>query len=106
PTATYDEQTVWWRHENLHREVLKDYTTRRPVFEEQRDRLEEGFLQKASETERKSKGKRAAFTEACFSQVESAEAGWLDAVRQLPIQSHRPFLDKVGWNGFDREADR
>jgi dipeptidase len=106
PTATYDEQRVWWRHENLHREVLKDYTTRRPVFEEQRDRLEEGFLQKASETERKSKGKRAAFTEACFSQVESAEAGWLDAVRQLPIQSHRPFLDKVGWNGFDREADR
>lgn len=106
PTATYDEQTLWWRHENLHREVLKDYAVRRPIFQEERDRLEEGFLEKASEIERKSKVKRAAFTEECFLQVESAEAEWLDSVTQLPIQSHRPFLDKVGWKGFDREADR
>ncbi|MBG0784143.1 MAG: C69 family dipeptidase [Anaerolineaceae bacterium] len=106
PTATYDEQTMWWRHENLHREVLRDYAVRRPVFRDDRNRLEASFLEKASELENKPKGKRAAFTEECFSQVESAEAEWLDAVTQLPIHSHRPFLDKAGWNGFDREADR
>ena len=106
PTATYDEQTMWWRHENLHREVLRDYAVRQPVFRDDRNRLEADFLEKASELENKPKGKRAAFTEECFSQVESAEAEWLDAVTQLPIHSHRPFLDKAGWNGFDREADR
>jgi dipeptidase len=106
PTATYDEQTMWWRHENLHREVLRDYAVRQPVFRDDQNRLEASFLEKASELENKPKGKRAAFTEECFSQVESAEAEWLDAVTQLPIHSHRPFLDKAGWNGFDREANR
>lgn len=106
PTATYDQQTLWWRHEDLHREVLKDYAVRRALFQEEWEQLEVDFVQKAAEFGGASKAKRAAFTEECFVTVEQAEAKWLASVQASPVQSRRPILDRAAWKGFDREADR
>ena len=32
----FDSESLWWRHERLHREVLKDYDRRRALFEDER----------------------------------------------------------------------
>ena len=106
PTATYDAQTLWWRHEDLHREVLKDYTARMPIVRKERDRLEATFLQEAAEINTASREKRAAFTADCFDKVNQAESDGLDSIRGLPVHSHRPTLDRMAWKGFDREAGR
>lgn len=106
PTGTYDVQTLWWRHENLHREILRDYATRIPVVRTERDALEAGFQHDLAEVGQASAAERAAFTLACFDKVALAEAEWLPAVQSAPIRSARPELDRVAWKGFDREAKR
>jgi secernin len=41
PTDGYDDESLFWRHEALHRTVLLDYEGRRAVFEDARAALEE-----------------------------------------------------------------
>ena len=36
----FDDRSLWWRAERLHREVLKDYDRRRAAFEEERRAME------------------------------------------------------------------
>ncbi|MHA1251593.1 MAG: C69 family dipeptidase, partial [Candidatus Helarchaeota archaeon] len=49
PGAKYDKNSLWWRHEKLHREVLKDYNTRAPIVKDYYKKAEKEFLEKAYE---------------------------------------------------------
>jgi hypothetical protein len=40
PTDRADSRSLWWRHEGLHRQVLRDPTRLRPLFDAERDALE------------------------------------------------------------------
>jgi dipeptidase len=106
PTGLYDHATAWWRHENLHREVLRDYATRIKVIEEERNAIEAGFLTQIDELMDASQEARAAFTQSCFDNAEKSEAAWLAKVIDLPISHPRPILDRFAWQGFDRQAKR
>lgn len=106
PTGTYDALTVWWRHENLHREILRDYATRIKVIEAERDRLEADFLIRVEELMAEPREVQAAFTQNCFDEVALNEARWLAAVIDLPIKNRRPLLDQIAWQNFDRKANR
>jgi dipeptidase len=44
PTDTADAGSLWWRHERLHRSVLRDPALLLPLFAEERDRLEMSWL--------------------------------------------------------------
>jgi dipeptidase len=44
PTNRYDPGSVWWRHERLHRRMLKDYSRLAPDFQAQRDQLEASWV--------------------------------------------------------------
>ncbi|MCB0037641.1 MAG: C69 family dipeptidase, partial [Anaerolineales bacterium] len=44
PTATYDEAALWWRHEALHRHILRDYAAYAPLIQLERDTAEAKFL--------------------------------------------------------------
>ncbi|MFU8802595.1 MAG: C69 family dipeptidase [Bradymonadaceae bacterium] len=44
PSQSNDDKSLFWRHEALHRMVLEDYDALRPIFEEERLRLEEQAL--------------------------------------------------------------
>jgi len=106
PTGIYDQATTWWRHENLHREVLRDYATRVKVIEAEREPLEADFLGQAEALLKDSPETRAAFTQTCFSNVEIREAEWLGTVIDMPIKHRRPILDQMAWQRFDRMAKR
>ncbi len=106
PTGTYTEEALWWRHEDLFREILKDYKTRILELTPERDALEEKFLTACPDPRTASAADRLTFTSDCFAAVEQAESQWLDRVRDLPIQEHRPLLDKIAWQNFDRHANR
>lgn len=106
PSGVYDAASTWWRHENLHREILRDFITRIRVIESERDTIESNFLTQVNEITEKSAELRLGFTKQCFQEVEKAEAAWLRDISDLPITQRRPLLDKVAWNGFDRQAKR
>lgn len=48
-TAFYDDQTLWWRHEKLHRLVLMDYQKRLSIFKEEREKLEQKIMRVTGE---------------------------------------------------------
>lgn len=106
PTGVYEGATVWWRHENLYREILRDYTTRIKVIESERDALEDNFIKEVKDWFEESVEARWRLTQQFFETVEKTEAEWLARIIDLPIERRRPIFDKIAWRGFDRKAKR
>lgn len=106
PTGVYNDATTWWRHENLHREVLRDFSTRIKIIETERDSIEEQFRSQVDNWSSNSKEMRTEMTRWCFEQVEIAEAAWLERIIDIPVEHHRPSYDQIAWQGFDRKAKR
>ena len=106
PTGTYDAQTLWWQHENLHREVLRDYAIRINALRPLRAELEAAFLEGLPDPAKRSVEDRRAYTRDCFAKTARMEAEVLQMVRELPEASFRPLPDQSAWRKFDRKAKR
>jgi len=106
PTGTYDETTLWWRHENLHREILRDYAARISAIKPDRDALEADFIQYTSENSPLSIEDRGRFTRACFERADQTTMNGLRVVKEMPIQHQRPLLDRFAWKKFDKQAQQ
>jgi len=113
PTGTYDPRTLWWNHERLHRQVIRDYATRMPVYREERDALEASFLQEAAEmvaryrdvsSEERAEPLRA-FSASCFERAAEATERWIEAVKNIPVRHRPPRLFSLAWDRFNREAN-
>ena len=106
PSGLYEEAALWWRHENLHREILRDYTTRITEVASGLGALQKEFLSEIDQVAHQSLESRRAFTQYCFSKAELAELSWLEKVKHMPVQQRRPLLDKIAWKKFDKQAAR
>ncbi len=108
PTDVFDAKTRWWRHERLHRAVLRNYPERLSAYRHERDRLEasfvarvEGFLARGGGPEEASALSRALWREA-----DAAEARWYERVRKIPEKlAHRPSAPMAAhWGSLARQA--
>ena len=106
PSGIYDEATLWWRHENLHREILRDYSNRIKEVASGSAALETEFLAETIKICQQSIESRKAFTQQCFSKAEQKELSWLEKISHMPILQNRPPLDKFAWDKFDKRAAR
>ena len=106
PSGIYDDTTLWWRHENLHREILRDYTTRITEVASGSEALEKEFLAEIEHVSHQSMESRKAFTQHCFLKTEQEEMSLLEKVTRMPIQHRRPLYDKIAWRTFDKRAAR
>ncbi|MEA3345331.1 MAG: C69 family dipeptidase [Chloroflexota bacterium] len=122
PTATYDPDSLWWAHERLHRQVLRDYPTRLSLYREERDGLESEFLAQAAEIVERGgwSGESdrgfaprstlnaarplAAFTASCFERASEATEGWLEAVCSADVRHKPSWLFRRAWGRFNRQA--
>ncbi len=104
PKSEFDEASVWWRHEQLHRAVLQDYASRLNLYQAERDALEADFVRSEQEMRGQSASERAAFTARCFTRADAAEAEWLNRVRRAPVKIKMPVLYRTAWKKFDKQA--
>lgn len=112
PTGTYDPRTLWWSHERLHRQVIRDYASRMPLYREERDALEASFLREAGEIvagyRETSPAERAeilrTFSASCFERAAVATERWVEVVANTPVQHRPPLLFSLAWSRFNREA--
>ena len=91
----FDASTLWWSHELLHRETLRNYPQRLAAYARDRDDLESEFLSGAPVAE-----DRAAFTAECFTRAADAEEKWLVDVRGTP-EARRSALYRRAWRTWD-----
>lgn len=104
PGGEYNQRTLFWRHEALHREILRDYARRIKVLKPAQESMESRFVNQALEMRSKPAAERSAFMNQCFAEAERTEAEWLAQVRGLPVQHRNNFLYEFAWKGFNREA--
>ena len=105
PTGTYNQASLWWRHESLHREVLRDYATRLPLYRGERDALEADFVRAAAGLQGGSTAERAAFSARCFAQADEMIPRWRQSVRAARIKYRPPWHYTFAWRKFNRQAN-
>ena len=92
PTNRYDETTLWWRHERLHRACLADHGTALARFGPERDRTEADWVADPPTTE------------AALADAAGLEARWSADVANLGLIDRRPRWLRHHWSGLDRAA--
>ncbi|MHA1791065.1 MAG: C69 family dipeptidase [Promethearchaeota archaeon] len=87
PSKTFDDNSSWWHHELLHREIIRDYQARIAVIEKEREELEKSFLRKALEHKKNKADPNTwrKFSEECLNAAKDAEDRWLQTVKNMPI---------------------
>jgi len=105
PQGKYDENSLWWRHEVLHRSVLQDYAPRLSQYKVERDQLEKEFLTRTQQVIDASGEERLAFTAQCFHSAMQATARWTERVRKLPVKGGQPFFHRLAWRGANRQGN-
>ena len=103
PTDKFDNKTIFWAHEELHREVIKNYPIREEVFQAKRNALEAEFIEGALALSYGSLEERKIYSETCFQRAAEVEKEWLEQVRKAP-QKQR-FLHSMAWKGFNNKAE-
>ena len=103
PTDRYSAESRWWRHELLHRAVLRDYPRRLATYSAERDSLESRFASMA-ESVGDSRSDRAELTSRCFAEAEDARLRWLEMVQTArPERQRHPAYERV-WSRADEHA--
>ncbi len=99
PTGEFDRESLWWRHERLHRAVLLDFSARLAAFRDDRDRLEKQFMRQATEAT-----DPWGRTQSAFARADSAREGWLARVRDIALRRRPPAHYRLYWRRQNRNA--
>lgn len=92
PSNRFDPAYLWWRHEQLHRLALRDFSTSAEVFAAERDRLEAEWLASPPTSEE------------AFALAAKAEDAWLEALTHRGIDDRRPWWVRRQWAGWKAAA--
>ena len=91
PGGGYDPESLFWRHERLHRHVLRDHVGRKNLFDTERDALEARIRDAASPR---------ACAEA-WAEHREAVLAWTDRVERAPTGRRMPFFS-LYWQRHSR----
>lgn len=92
PANTDDPSTLWWRHERLHRSVVRDPGALLPRFTHERDRVEaEWFAEPPVSAD-------------AFARADELEAEWAADVGAARATDVRPMRVRRQWRNWDRAA--
>jgi dipeptidase len=92
PRNTYDASYRWWRHEHLHRIVLRDLPASLARFAAERDRLEAGWLADPPAAA------------GAFEVADAAEERWLADLHTAGLPDRRPAWLRAQWRRTHRAA--
>ncbi|MDX1659769.1 MAG: hypothetical protein R3343_13180 [Nitriliruptorales bacterium] len=92
PTDRFDPDTLWWRHELLHRSALRDPAASFPLFTPERDELERGwFLDPPS-------------TDEAVAHADARRRDWTQRVNRAIEEDRRPWYVRRYWRIRDERA--
>lgn len=103
-SGKFDEKSLWWQHEILHRSVLKDYEGNLAVFTETRDKREKENISGASSMLAASTSRRREFSDNCVEKESSDLKSWITEINKTESGDRRVFYYRMAWEKFNREA--
>jgi dipeptidase len=104
PGKMYDASVTWWKHEELHREIIKDYPNRISIIDSELREAQAKFVTQECNMRSKNEGKRVQFSAACFAETAKLEDDWLEKVKQIPLRSQNHFYYTLAWKELNKQA--
>jgi len=86
------DDSLWWRHEALHRRVMRNPAQLRPLFIPERDRAQQQWLASPPESA------------AAFAEADALLAQWTEAVAAVDCKDVRPVWTRAYWEKRNRRA--
>jgi dipeptidase len=80
PTDRFDDATLWWRHERLHRAMLRDFEASLAAISGERDALETSFVTRVDAASGVGPAALKQAVAECWREAQATEARWLQAV--------------------------
>jgi secernin len=106
PHGTWDEKTLYWRHEAIHRAILSDYAVRLPVIKLDQVRFEEQMLNEVDQNLAGSYNKRKSISEKYFKLAHVTESSWFEKINSKKSKHQNRLLYTSAWKKFDDEAKK
>ncbi len=101
PGDKFDNDTLWWRHEALHRAALADYPEFVAEFAPARDALEASFAARLEAARGERSAVRRKLVDQCWHEAAQLEKTWLS--RAQGRATLRPAY-RAGWTHHDKLA--
>jgi hypothetical protein len=92
PTDRADDRSLWWRHERLHRQVVKDPLRLSPLFAFERDEVESLWIKSPPESKK------------AFAEGDRLLERWLDAIKRKTVEDRRPLWARWYWRKRNTRA--
>jgi hypothetical protein len=103
PTEHYDPNSLFWKHERLHRRAILDFECTVPEIRADFDLIETEFLTEAESVLSRSKEEKREFVEHCFYSAMVATEKWIKRLESKPISyPNNPFGEM--WKKYNRSA--
>ncbi len=99
PRGRWDPESLWWRHETLHRRVMTDYRSLISLFRKERDGLESEMIRRWSNIGEADPPGQEALCRQLWEEAEAAENEWIRRVEEAPEGRFTRF-----WRRQNRKA--
>lgn len=98
--AHFNTDSFWWRHEMLHREVIKDYKKRHQIIISERDAFEKLLLNNVYQK------KKNLFLESkkAFEKHWELLENWIPKIKSLPIETKASCFYRNYWRKLNQKA--
>ena len=104
PNGKYDPDSMFWRHEVLHREMLRNFTSRYQMIRDEVDALQKEFIDLAANMDEMSAEIRYNYSTKCFEESGEADMMWLRLIRSVPVNNRMSALYQYAWNRLNQRA--
>lgn len=104
PTGEYDQAALFWRHEVVHRNVLRDYSARIGAIRKDQAEFESKYLRIVTDQSGSSATGRSEVSQQAFADAERLENQWLEKSRTERGKDRTGLLYRNFWNQLDRIA--
>ena len=104
PGGQYDANSIWWQHELLHREVLKDFDNRSRMIQSWRDDFEHRWIETALQNLKSSSREKMEISDQAFHEATSLTQDWTEQVKMQKISRKNAPYYNYEWHKYNRKA--
>jgi dipeptidase len=102
PVGKYSPNSLWWKHEKLHRTILMDFQKRHQILNNRRIELEKEFYNISMNTD---SDNFYDLTKSAFVKSKEFEDGMLNELRDLPIKKKPKSSYRKYWKTQNMKAE-
>lgn len=104
PGERFNPESLWWKHELLHRRAMADFDRLVPEIRQDFDALEDEFLAQAPSVRKGTREEQRDFMDYCFHQSMLATEAWIARLRARTDLSFTDRAYRAMWQKLNAEA--